>query len=255
MEIEGSVAVVTGGASGLGLAVVDNLYRAGAIVAVLDSCGPALGQAVTEIGDRVHFLSADVTDEQSVRAALDQAAALGPLRIVVNCAGIGVVRLTLDDSGPFPLDQFEQVVRVNLTGTFNVVRLAAQRMAGLPSEAGERGVVVNTGSIAAPDGPAGMAAYVASKAGVAAMTLTIARDLAATQIRVVTIEPGSFDTPLFASLPAAAKESVVAQVPHPARLGYPSEFAALVAHVVENPMLNGEVIRLDGAARLGMGAR
>jgi NAD(P)-dependent dehydrogenase (short-subunit alcohol dehydrogenase family) len=185
-----------------------------------------------------------------VTAALDAAAGLGPLRIAVNCAGIGTAARTVGKEGPFPLDRFTKVIQVNLIGTFNVIRLAASVISRLDEVDGERGVIVNTASIAAFDGQIGQAAYSASKGGIVGMTLPIARDLASLKIRVMTIAPGLFDTPLFASLPAEAIAALGAQVPHPSRLGDPTEFAALAAHIVENPMLNGETIRLDGAIRM-----
>jgi NAD(P)-dependent dehydrogenase (short-subunit alcohol dehydrogenase family) len=250
MDIAGSVAVVTGGASGLGLATVRRLVAAGGAVVVVDlpsSPGKALAE---ELGSEVAFVAADVTDPGEVSAALDAAAALGPLRIAVNCAGISNAAKTVGKGGPFPLEVFSKVVGVNLIGTFNVIRLAAERISRTGEIAGERGVIVNTASVAAFDGQIGQAAYSASKGGIVGMTLPIARDLASLKIRVVTIAPGLFHTPLLASLPAEALASLGAQVPHPSRLGDPAEYAALVAHVVENPMLNGETIRLDGAIRM-----
>jgi NAD(P)-dependent dehydrogenase (short-subunit alcohol dehydrogenase family) len=199
----------------------------------------------------VRFAPADVTDEDGVARALDTAGELGPLRVAVNCAGTGDAIRVLGKQGVYPLEKFERIVRINLIGTFNVIRLAAERMARLDPVGEERGVIVNTASIAAFDGQIGQAAYSASKGGVVGMTLPIARDLASAQIRVVTIAPGLFDTPLLAGLPDEAKTSLGKQIPHPARLGQPTEFAALAAHIVANPMLNGEVIRLDGAIRMG----
>ena len=251
MEIKDAVAVVTGGASGLGLATTKRLLDAGAQVVVLDIRGK---EAVDELGDRASFAQTDVTDEAAVTAALDAAEALGPLRIVINCAGTGNAIKTLGKDGPFPLDAFRKVVEINLIGTFNVIRLGAERIAktepiGSP-DSPERGVIVNTASVAAFDGQIGQAAYSASKGGVVGMTLPIARDLSRDLIRVVTIAPGLFDTPLLAGLPESAKESLGKQVPHPSRLGRPDEYGALAVHIVENPMLNGEVIRLDGAIRM-----
>ncbi|HJX86837.1 MAG TPA: SDR family NAD(P)-dependent oxidoreductase, partial [Gemmatimonadales bacterium] len=196
----------------------------------------------------VTFSAADVSDEAQVQAAVD--AARAPLRIVVNCAGIGTPGKTLGREGPLPLATFERVLRVNLLGTFNVIRLAARAIAATDPVDGERGVIVNTASVAAFDGQIGQAAYSASKGGVVGMTLPIARELAAHLIRVMTIAPGTFDTPMLAGLPEAARESLGSQVPHPSRLGKPREYAALVRHIVENPMLNGETIRLDGAIRM-----
>ena len=247
VEIKDAVAVVTGGASGLGLATTKRLLDAGAQVVVLDIRGK---EAVAELGDRAAFAETDVTDEAAVAAALDIAESLGPVRIVINCAGTGNAIKTLSKDGPFPLDLFKKVVEINLIGTFNVIRLAAERMAKTEPVGEERGVIVNTASVAAFDGQIGQAAYSASKGGVVGMTLPIARDLSRELIRVVTIAPGLFDTPLLAGLPEQAKESLGKQVPHPSRLGKPDEYGALAVHIVENPMLNGEVIRLDGAIRM-----
>ncbi len=247
MEIKDAVAVVTGGASGLGLATTKRLLDAGAQVVVLDIRGK---EAVTELGDRATFAETDVTNEAAVTAALDAAEKLGPVRIAVNCAGTGNAMKTLSKDGPFPLDAFRKIVEINLIGTFNVIRLAAERIAKTEPIGGERGVIVNTASVAAFDGQVGQAAYSASKGGVVGMTLPIARDLSRELIRVVTIAPGLFDTPLLAGLPEPAKESLGKQVPHPSRLGKPDEYGALAVHIVENPMLNGEVIRLDGAIRM-----
>jgi NAD(P)-dependent dehydrogenase (short-subunit alcohol dehydrogenase family) len=247
VEIKDAVAVVTGGASGLGLATTRRLLDAGAQVVVLDIRGK---EAVAELGDRAVFAETDVTDEAAVTAALDTAEKLGPLRIAVNCAGTGNAMKTLSKDGPFPLDAFRKIVEINLIGTFNVIRLAAERMAKTEPVGEERGVIVNTASVAAFDGQVGQAAYSASKGGVVGMTLPIARDLSRELIRVVTIAPGLFDTPLLAGLPEPARESLGKQVPHPSRLGKPDEYGALAVHIVENPMLNGEVIRLDGAIRM-----
>jgi NAD(P)-dependent dehydrogenase (short-subunit alcohol dehydrogenase family) len=247
MEIKDAVAVVTGGASGLGLATTKRLLDAGAQVVVLDIRGK---EAVAELGERAVFAETDVTDEAAVTAALDAAEKLGPLRIAVNCAGTGNAMKTLSKDGPFPLDAFRKIVEINLIGTFNVIRLAAERMAKTEPVGEERGVIVNTASVAAFDGQIGQAAYSASKGGVVGMTLPIARDLSRELIRVVTIAPGLFDTPLLAGLPEPARESLGKQVPHPSRLGKPDEYGALAVHIVENPMLNGEVIRLDGAIRM-----
>ena len=252
MEIAGSVALVTGGASGLGLATVRKLHDAGASVVILDlprSDGTAIEQ---ELGTRAVFAAGDVTSPDDVEAALDAAAALagGPPRILVNCAGIGNAARTAGKDGPFPLDAFTRVIQVNLIGTFNVIRLAAYRMSQIGEEDGERGVIVNTASVAAFDGQIGQAAYSASKGGIVGMTLPIARDLARLKIRVVTIAPGLFRTPLLANLSEEQIKSLGEQVPHPSRLGNPAEYAALAAHIVQNPMLNGETIRLDGAIRM-----
>lgn len=251
MEIKDAAAVVTGGASGLGLATTKRLLDRGASVVVIDLKG---GDVVSELGDRAKFVEANVTDPDAVTAALDEAEKMGPLRINVNCAGIGNAVKTLSKDGPFPLDGFKKVVEVNLIGTFNVLRLSAERIAQQEPLAGkngsERGVIVNTASVAAFEGQIGQAAYSASKGGVVGMTLPIARDLSRELIRVCTIAPGLFKTPLLGSLPEEAQQSLGKQVPHPARLGDPDEYGALAVHIVENPMLNGEVIRLDGAIRM-----
>ena len=247
MEIQGTTALVTGGASGLGLATVRALRGAGARVVALDlpsASTDELKQAGAE------FVAADVSDEAGVQTAVDAANSDGALRIVVNCAGIGNGIKTTGRSGPFPLADFERVIRVNLIGTFNVIRLAATAMAGNDLVGEERGVIVNTASVAAFDGQMGQAAYSASKGGIVGMTLPIARDLASLAIRVMTIAPGLFRTPLLSIIPEEAQDALGAQVPHPARLGHPDEFARLVSSIIENPMLNGEVIRLDGALRL-----
>jgi NAD(P)-dependent dehydrogenase (short-subunit alcohol dehydrogenase family) len=250
MDIQGAAALVTGGASGLGRATVDVLHAAGAGVVVLDLPGSAGEAVAAELGDRVRFVGGDVRRPEDVTAALDAAAELGPLRVAVNCAGTGEALKTVGKQGAHPLDRFTRIIEINLIGTFNVVRLAAERMAGTEPVDGERGVIVNTASVAAFDGQIGQAAYSASKGGVVGMTLPVARDLAGLQIRVVTIAPGLFDTPLLAGLPEEARESLGRQVPHPSRLGDPAEFGALAGHIVANPMLNGEVIRLDGAIRM-----
>ena len=251
MQIKDAVAVVTGGASGLGLATTKRLLDAGAQVVVIDLRG---AEAVAELGDRARFAEADVTDPEAVTAALDVAESLGPLRINVNCAGVGNAIKTLSKNGAFPLEEFTKVVQVNLIGTFNVLRLAAERIAKTepvgPQTSPERGVIVNTASVAAFEGQIGQAAYSASKGGVVGMTLPIARDLSRELIRVCTIAPGLFKTPLLGSLPEEAQRSLGTQVPHPARLGDPDEYGALAEHIISNPMLNGEVIRLDGAIRM-----
>jgi NAD(P)-dependent dehydrogenase (short-subunit alcohol dehydrogenase family) len=247
MQIKDSVAVVTGGASGLGLATTKRLLDAGASVVVIDLKGE---EVVAELGDRATFVATDVTDEAGVSAALDTAEAMGPVRINVNCAGIGNAMKTIGKDGAFPLAGFRKVVEVNLIGTFNVIRLSAERIAKTDAINGEKGVIINTASVAAFDGQIGQAAYSASKGGVVGMTLPIARDLSRELIRVCTIAPGLFKTPLLGSLPEEAQKSLGAQVPHPARLGDPDEYGALAQHIIENPMLNGEVIRLDGAIRM-----
>jgi NAD(P)-dependent dehydrogenase (short-subunit alcohol dehydrogenase family) len=250
MEISNAVAAVTGGASGLGLATVRELHGKGAKVVIVDLPSSS-GEAVAkELGDGVVFAAADVTNEEQVTAALDAAQELGDLRIAVNCAGIGNAIKTVGKNGAFPLADFTKVINVNLVGTFNVIRLAAERIAETDPVGEERGVIINTASVAAFDGQVGQAAYSASKGGIVGLTLPVARDLAAIKIRVVTIAPGLFHTPLFATLPDEAIASLGAQVPHPSRLGDPAEYAALARHIVENPMLNGETIRLDGAIRM-----
>ncbi|MEU1545638.1 3-hydroxyacyl-CoA dehydrogenase [Nocardia gamkensis] len=250
MEISNAVAAVTGGASGLGLATVRELHGKGAKVVIVDLPSSS-GEAVAkELGDGVVFAAADVTNEEQVTAALDAAQELGDLRIAVNCAGIGNAIKTVGKNGAFPLADFTKVINVNLVGTFNVIRLAAERIAETDPVGEERGVIINTASVAAFDGQIGQAAYSASKGGIVGLTLPVARDLAAIKIRVVTIAPGLFHTPLFATLPDEAIASLGAQVPHPSRLGDPAEYAALARHIVENPMLNGETIRLDGAIRM-----
>jgi NAD(P)-dependent dehydrogenase (short-subunit alcohol dehydrogenase family) len=230
---------------------VETLAAVGASVVICD-LGSSDGEAVAgEVGDHVRFVPTDVTSESDVQAAVDAAGELGGLHIAVNCAGVGTPGRVVGKKGPLPLEQFTNVVAINLIGTFNVVRLAAAKMLEADPEAGERGVIVNTASIAAFDGQVGQAAYAASKGGVVGMTLSLARDLAGKQVRVMTIAPGTFATPMLAGLPQEAQDSLAAQIPHPNRLGDPAEFGALVRHIVENPMLNGEVIRLDGALRMG----
>jgi NAD(P)-dependent dehydrogenase (short-subunit alcohol dehydrogenase family) len=250
MEIENSVALVTGGASGLGRATAEALLAGGASVVLADLPSSPGAEVAAAMGDRARFAPTDVTDEASVEAAVAAAGQLGTLRVVVNCAGVGTAGRVVSRQGPMPLAQFATVVRVNLVGTFNVIRLTAAAMAGNEPVGEERGVIVNTASVAAFDGQIGQAAYSASKGGVVGMTLPIARELASSKIRVMTIAPGLFDTPMLAGLPQEARDSLGAQVPHPARLGDPSEYGALVRHIVANPMLNGEVIRLDGAIRM-----
>lgn len=249
MEIAGTSALVTGGASGLGLATVEALAKSGARVVAIDLPSANTDQ-LAGLGDAVQFLPADVTDEDAVTKAVELANAEGSLRIVVNCAGIGNSIRTVGKKGPFPLAAFEKVVHINLVGTFNVLRLAAYAMSQNEPIDGERGVIVNTASGAAFDGQIGQAAYSASKGGVAAATLPIARDLASLLIRVNTIAPGLFKTPLLESLPDPALHALEALALHPRRLGDPSEFAQLVEAIVTNPMLNGETIRLDGAVRM-----
>jgi NAD(P)-dependent dehydrogenase (short-subunit alcohol dehydrogenase family) len=250
VQIKDAVAVVTGGASGLGLATTKRLLDAGAQVVVLDLKGE---DAVRELGGRARFAQTDVTDEAAVTRALDTAEALGTLRIVINCAGTGNAIRVLGRDGVFPLDGFRKVVEINLVGTFNVIRLAAERISKaepIGPNGEERGVIVNTASVAAFDGQIGQAAYSASKGGVVGMTLPIARDLSAVGIRVLTIAPGTMDTPMLAQLPEAARQALAAGIPFPKRLGSPDDYAALVEHFVANRYLNGEVVRLDGALRM-----
>lgn len=251
MRIEGSVAIVTGGASGLGRASAEALLGRGASVVLCD-LERSNGEAVAkELGDRAAFAPTDVTSEVQVQAAVDLAAErFGGVHVAVNCAGVGWAQRTINRDGPHDMKAFELVIRVNLIGTFNVIRLAASQMAKQESIGEERGVIVNTASVAAYDGQIGQAAYSASKGGVVALTLPIARDLASMQIRVCTIAPGTFDTPMLAGLPEPQREALAAQIPHPRRLGRPEEFGELVGHIVSNPMLNGETIRLDGAIRM-----
>jgi NAD(P)-dependent dehydrogenase (short-subunit alcohol dehydrogenase family) len=251
MRIEGKGALVTGGASGLGKATVEALHAAGAGVVIVDLPQSQGEVFAKELGDRARFAAADVTAPEQVQAAVAAAAeAFGGLHIAVNCAGIGWAQRTVDKNGPHDIGVFETVVRVNLIGTFNVLRLAAAQMVSQEPDGEERGVLVNTASIAAFDGQIGQAAYASSKGGVGSLTLVVARDLAARLIRCCTIAPGTFDTPMLALLPEEARQALADQIPHPKRLGKPSEFAALVRHIVENPALNGETIRLDGALRM-----
>jgi NAD(P)-dependent dehydrogenase (short-subunit alcohol dehydrogenase family) len=252
MDLSAKVAIITGGASGLGLATVRRLHRGGASVVIADLAGSAGADVAHELGARVRFVPCDVRDEASVAGAVDAAGDLGGLDVVVNCAGVANAKRVVGKEGAFPLADFQRVTDINLVGTFNVIRLAAARMIETPGDpdSEERGVIVTTASVAAFDGQIGQAAYSASKAGVAGMTLPIARDLAQHRIRVVSIAPGLFHTPMFDSLPPDAIASLGGQTPHPARLGKPEEYAGLVAHIIDNPMLNGETIRLDGAIRM-----
>jgi 3-hydroxyacyl-CoA dehydrogenase/3-hydroxy-2-methylbutyryl-CoA dehydrogenase len=252
MRIDGVSALVAGGASGLGAATVRALHEAGARVVICD-LNPEKGEALAgELGERAGFVEANVMEEDQVRAAVEAAAeAGGGLRISVCCAGIGWAQRTAGKQGPHDLEIFHNVIKVNLIGTFNVLRLAAATMVdNEPGDGGERGVCINTASIAAFDGQIGQVAYSASKGGIVGLTLPAARDLASRGVRVVTIAPGTFDTPLLAALPQEARDELGAQIPFPNRLGEPAEFAALARHIVENPMLNGATIRLDGALRM-----
>jgi NAD(P)-dependent dehydrogenase (short-subunit alcohol dehydrogenase family) len=252
VQLQDNAFFVTGGASGLGEATARMLVQSSARVVIADVNDASGARLVAELGGHARFAHVDVTDEYSVRRGLELAAELGTLRGVVNAAGIVLAEKVLGKNGPHALDAFTRVIQVNLAGSFNVIRLASSMMsAAAPSASGERGVIINTASVSAYDGQIGQAAYSASKGGIVAMTLPIARELARYGIRVMTIAPGIFDTPLMASLPQAARESLATQVPFPPRLGNPPEYAALVKHIIENEMLNGEVIRLDGAIRMG----
>lgn len=252
MEINGKTFLVSGGGSGLGAATAKLLGASGANVVIADINSETGEKTAGEIGANARFVKTNVADEEGVKNAVATAVSeFGALHGAISCAGIGVAIKTVAKEGPHPLDAFVRVINVNLIGTFNVIRLAAAQMAGQEPDAhGTRGVIINTASIAAFDGQIGQAAYSASKGGIVGMTLPIARDLARTGIRVVTIAPGLFDTPLLAGLPEDVKKVLGAQVPFPPRLGNPAEYAALAKHIVENEMLNGEVIRLDGALRM-----
>ena len=252
MRVQDAIAFVTGGASGLGEATVRTIVGGGGKAVIVDRPGSKGAELVAELGARTIFAPADVTSEAEVQAAITAAAtAFGTINVVVNCAGIGTANRTVTKAGPFPLELFEITIKVNLIGTFNVIRLAAQQMStNERNDEGERGVIVNTASVAAFDGQIGQAAYSASKGGVVGMTLPIARDLASLGIRVCTIAPGTFDTPMLAMAPDSVRQGLAAQIPFPSRLGRPAEFAALARHIVENSMLNGETIRLDGAIRM-----
>lgn len=252
MQIKNKVALVTGGASGLGEATAKMFVQNGAKVLILD-LNERQGQALEQEWDgQMHFIKTDVRSEEQVVAAIHTGLEqFGALHCCVNCAGIGLAIKTVSSKGIHPLDLFERVINVNLVGSFNVIRLAAAEMAkNEPDEGGERGVIINTASVAAFDGQIGQAAYAASKGGIVGMTLPIARDLAGRNIRVMTIAPGLFYTPLLKGLPQEAIESLEKQVPFPSRLGKPAEYAQLVQSIIENPMLNGETIRLDGAIRM-----
>ncbi len=249
MRLSGVAAIVTGGGSGLGRATAEALAARGARVAVFDLNPAAADEAARAIGGVA--LVGDVADEASASAAIKRAeAAHGPARVLVNCAGIGVAKRVLGRDGPQPLPDFEKVIRVNLIGSFNMIRLAAAGMSALEPVEGERGVIISTASIAAYDGQIGQAAYSASKGGVVAMTLPIAREFAQFGIRVNAIAPGVFMTPMMAGLPQPAQDSLGASVPFPARLGQPDEYAALAIHIIENGYINGETIRIDGALRM-----
>jgi len=251
MQLKDSTFIVTGGASGLGAATVRRFHAAGARVVIADVNVEAGQKLAAELGSKTIFCKTDVTSEVDAQATVDAAAKLGALTGLVNCAGIGGAERTVSKKGPHRLDLFTRIIGVNLIGTFNMIRLAAATMStGTPNAAGERGVIVNTASVAAYDGQIGQAAYSASKGGIVGMTLPIARDLSGLGIRIVTIAPGLFHTPMMASLSPEIQDALGKSVPFPPRLGRPEEYAALAQHIIENEMLNGETIRLDGALRM-----
>jgi 3-hydroxyacyl-CoA dehydrogenase/3-hydroxy-2-methylbutyryl-CoA dehydrogenase len=253
MKVNGSVAVVTGGASGLGEATVTTIIENGGYAAIFDLQEERGAALVEKFGsDRVLFVKTNVTSEDDVAGAINQTLEkFGAIHVLVNCAGIGIAEKTVGKDKPHDLGSFTKVIQVNLIGTFNVIRLAAEKMTlNAPNEEGERGVIINTASVAAFDGQMGQAAYSASKGGIVGMTLPIARDLSKHGIRVMTIAPGLIDTPLFAAAPEKVRQALGAMVPFPPRLGYPSEYAHLAKSIIENPLLNGETIRLDGAIRM-----
>ncbi|MBW2205245.1 MAG: 3-hydroxyacyl-CoA dehydrogenase [Deltaproteobacteria bacterium] len=252
MEIKDSVAVVTGGASGLGEACIRNFLSKGGKVSILDFAEERGQKVASELGDAALFCLTDITKEEDVQAALDKTVeAFGAIHVAVNCAGVGIPAKVLGKEGPMSMAHFNKVVQINLIGTMNVVRLAAEKMVqNQGNDDGEKGVVINVASVAAFDGQIGQAAYSASKAGVVGMTLPIAREFAEYGIRIMTIAPGIFRTPMLEALPENVQEALGKMVPFPKRLGEPSEFAGLVQHIVENSMLNGEVIRFDGALRM-----
>jgi NAD(P)-dependent dehydrogenase (short-subunit alcohol dehydrogenase family) len=247
---ERDVVLVTGGGSGLGMATVRAAAARGASALILDLPSSPGSELAAELGDRVRFAAADVRDEDQVRAAIEAATQLGNLRVVVNCAGIATPGRVIGKRGVLPLDTFRTVIDINLVGTFNVLRLAAAAMIDNEPLDGDRGLVIMTASVAAFEGQIGQAAYAASKGGVVGLTLSAARDLADKAIRVMTIAPGVMETPMMAGLPGDTKSILEALVPHPPRLGRPDEYAMLVSSIIENPLLNGEIIRLDGALRL-----
>jgi NAD(P)-dependent dehydrogenase (short-subunit alcohol dehydrogenase family) len=251
MDIAGIAAVVTGGASGLGLATARRLVKGGAHVVLLDLESANGAAAAAELGGTTRFVAGDVQTEEGVTPALEVAQELGPLRAVVHCAGRGhAMRVLQKDGTPGSLEDYSAIIRLNLIGSFNVLRLAAARIARTEEVDGERGAIVLTASVAAWEGQIGQIPYASSKAGVVGMTLVAARDLATRLIRVATIAPGIFDTPLLGRLPQEVRDSLGKMVPHPSRLGAPDEFGALAVHVLENPMINGETIRLDGGIRM-----
>ena len=247
---ESDVVLVTGGASGLGAATVQRVVGEGASAVIVDLPGSAGHEFAVELGERVRFAPAAVRDEDQVQAAVETASQLGTLRVVVNCAGVATPGRVIGKRGVLPLETFRAVIEINLVGTFNVLRLAAATMIDNEPLDGDRGLVIMTASVAAFDGQIGQAAYAASKGGVVGLTLSAARDLADRAIRVMTIAPGVMETPMMAGLPGETKSILEGLVPHPARLGRPEEYAMLVSSIIENPLLNGEVIRLDGALRM-----
>lgn len=252
MQVKGNTFLVSGGSSGLGAACVQRLAEAGANVVIVDLNAELGGALAQSIGDQARFVKTDVTSEADVQTAVSTATSeFGGLHGVINCAGIAIAAKVLGRQGMHTLDAFNKVLQVNVVGTFNVIRLATAVMVeNEPNEGGERGVVINTASVAAYDGQIGQVAYAASKGSIVSMTLPIAREMARSGVRVMTIAPGIFETPMMAGLPEKARISLGEQVPFPSRLGKPEEYAALAHHIIENPMLNGEVIRLDGAIRM-----
>jgi NAD(P)-dependent dehydrogenase (short-subunit alcohol dehydrogenase family) len=251
MKLNDSSAIVTGGASGLGLATARRLIEQGVKVVIADLPASNGAEVAAQLGAQARFVAADVTSEPQMQQAVDAAVGLAPLRVLVNCAGRGgALRIVDKDGRPGALDFYENIVRINLVGTFNALRLAAAAMAKNEPVDGDRGVCILTSSVAAWEGQVGQIPYASAKAGIVGMTLVAARDLAQRAIRVVTIAPGIFDTPILARLPENVKASLGASVPHPPRLGQPDEFARLALHIVDNPMINGETIRLDGAIRM-----
>ncbi len=251
MKIDGITTLVTGGASGLGFATAERLVSQGARVVIVDLPTSAGEERAAQLGSNARFVAADVTDPAQMEAAFDAAESFGPLRATVHCAGRGGPVRVLDKEGnPGSLETYVEIVRINLIGSFNVLRLAAARMARAEAVEGERGVCILTASVAAYEGQIGQIPYASSKAGIVGMTIVAARDLASRGIRVCTIAPGLFDTPILARLPEPVRASLGASVPNPPRLGFPSEYAQLATHIIENPMLNGETIRLDGALRM-----
>jgi 3-hydroxyacyl-CoA dehydrogenase/3-hydroxy-2-methylbutyryl-CoA dehydrogenase len=252
MELKECKAIITGGASGLGEACVRTIAAGGGKAAILDLQADRAEKLIAELGSQVIFASTDVTSDESVQAAIAKALeAFGGINVVINCAGVGDPSKVLSKKGPMPLSFFNRVIQINLVGTFNVIRLAVEQMVkNVPNEGGEKGVIINTASVAAFDGQIGQPAYSASKAGVVGMTLPLARECSDYGVRVMTIAPGLFNTPMLSILPKEAREALGKMVPFPSRLGDPMEFAMLCRHIIENPMLNGEVIRLDGAIRM-----